>query len=331
MPFKIAIDNIEYFEWEAIITGHVIDGAYAGNEYPLIRLQNGAPLRTVEARRYFNNLSGWPIEAHHQTEILLHISWHPGTAMIDTGHPVVGIGPLDHFETRVDVSPAMQDARFWAKHLQDLLPRKVHPREGYFLDEEPPETKYFGLEPDAIAHYRRDGLDANANTKVTPFMRVAIDATRYIELEFNTGLEDREQFWLGDTSNHSKTMIGYKSRTPSLPALRVEELMQLVRLGLSDVGMSLLLLTTCYVEEITDDLKGFAQKLLSALPGVRQDRVATMTEELLQHLMILETEWYEASEHGWINKAPLSQRNPKNPLSQLTATDYQYIRDFFRG
>lgn len=329
MPFKITIDSLEYFEWEAIITGHVVDGAYAGNEYLMFALQNGEALRAVEARRYFNNLSGWPIEAHHKTEIKLHISWEPGSAPIASDSPVIGIGPLDHFETRIDVSHAMRDARFWAKHLQDLLPRRVHPHDGYYLDEEPPETKYFGLEPEVVASYRRDGLDADAHAKVIPFIRCPLDARRHIELEFNTGLEDRERFWLCDSTNNRQAMIGYKSRTHSLPALRTEELLQLVRLGLDDAGMILLLLSTCYIEEITDELKALTQRILSALPGVRQDRVATMAEELLDHLMILETEWYETAEHGWVNKATMSQRNPKNPMSQLTTADYQTIRAFF--
>jgi hypothetical protein len=332
MPFNIAIDKVEYFGAETVITGHVVDGAYAGNEYLLVPLQNGSQIRTVEARHYFNHLSGWPIQAKHQTEIMLHIPWQQDYTAIDESAAVIGIGPLEIFDTRIDVSHVMQDARFWARHLQELLPRPRHPREGYWLDDDgPPEMKYFGLDSDSIASYRRDGLDAGNNIKATPFIRVNINKTQYVELEFNTGLEDRECFWLADNASMQKAMIGYKSRTNSLPALRVEELMRLIQLGLGESGMTLLLLTACYVEEVTDELLALTTRLLSALPGVIADQVGTMAEKLLEQLMLLETEWYKTVELDWVNKAPMSQRNPNNPLSQLTPVDYAFIRTFFEG
>lgn len=330
MPFTISIDNVEYLGSEVVITGHVASGAYAGGEYLMIPLVGGKSIKTIEARRYFNNLSGWPIGPEHATEITLHIPWEAGDAVIDSNQPVTGVGSLNNYATRVDVSHALQDPRFWAMHLRDMFPPSMDRSTDYWTQEqEPPETTYFGLPPDALSTYRRDSLNADASKEVTPYIRIPVTSSNYLELEFNAGIEDREQFWIGCSARNVRVLMGYKSRADSLPAFRVEEVVQLVKRGIGTPAFAVLLLTTCYVEDITEELIQLTEKLLSELPGVLRNRTQAMAENLLQHLTILESEWDDTHERGWINKAPLSQRNPGNRLSQLGMADFQFIRDFF--
>jgi hypothetical protein len=321
MPFEMTITRVQQGAGELALSGRIVEGAYFGPE--LVRVPNAAG-EDVELWVSHHSMTGklaWPVEPSHDVTLTLSVR-PPRGLKVDTRRRVVGLGCVLMNTKRHDITDALADPRFWAV----VLGRHLQSDEG----EEEPEEAFFGLTHDVLTAYHEEVFHRRYHQGTWPFVRLPVDRTRSIELEFAASVERQQRFWVG--VGEERTLCGYDSGHFSLPAFRLEEVAWLLEQpGFAPRAGALLLLSGCFVNEATAELRRLVTPLLEAVPGASRARVPEMAAAFVEGRVVDGLAWTRDPERGWVNNWVYSQRNPQSRLSVLGEGDFEIIDEFFGG
>lgn len=324
MPFKLQIASVKYCDAEIAISGRLVEGAYAGPEAIVIHGQDGTSVVAIVTHHSLYLPQDWPVLPSHDTVLNLFINAPTSVFRVDESQPLIGRGTIFENANKVDISQVLSDPIFWAMQLNERLISE---------DVEEPSEAYFGVSTDEINRYYYEHLNSRFNAGVWPYIRLPLNETKFVELEFAASIEYQERFWIGNLQVPHRVLLGYHSGHFSLPAFRFEEILWFydVLECLPTIRVAtVLLMSACYVEDPSDRLLQLAMELFSQLPGVKSGIVRSMATAFLENLTVTDVRWEHNSDFGWLNNWRYSQRNPKSTMSVLNRDDFAFISEYFR-
>lgn len=324
MPFKLQISGVEYRGSEIAISGKLLEGAYAGPEAVVIRGEDGLPVTVAVTHHSLYLPKDWPVLPSHDTTILTLSIDAPSSAFrVDESQPVIGRGTVFENPNRVDISNVLSEPVFWAMQLSLSLGSD---------DVEEPNEAYFGVSTESVNDYYREAVDSKLGAGVWPYIRVPLDDSRFVELEFAASIEYQDRFWIGQARIPHRVLLGYHSGHFSLPAFRLEEILwfhDLLGKTTAYRSATLLLMSACYVQEPSDPAMQLATELFSHLPGVKSGIAQSMAKTFLDNLTVPDLRWQHDSDLGWTNNWRYSQRNPQSTMSVLSRDDFAFVSKYF--
>ena len=161
---------------------------------------------------------------------------------------------------------------------------------------------------------------------VWPFIRVSLDARRYVEVEFTDDHEER--YWIGLAD--WRALLGYESSHASLPAFRPEELAWITdRLPDERRSFAFLLLKATYFPSAEPAAQRLISRLVEALPGLLEDRASELVAECLQDQVSEDVAWRRDPDLGWVCESVYAARRENGALSTLAPSDFPRIAEFF--
>lgn len=323
MPFSLQISNISYGAEEIAITGKLISGAYFGPEAITLHCLDGRLVNAAVTSHRMQNPEDWPVLPAHKTILTVNVRALPASTQLDESKPVIGRGTLFENSNRVDISDALGDPRFWACNF------------GYDLESdevEDPCSTFWGISRNSINDYYVEEFSDRQKAGVWPYLHLDVSGGRYIEIEWAASIEYQRRIWIGGFETERRTILGYDSGHFSWPALRPEELVQILertRQGEPDHPGAILLLKACYLEEIDQLPLELVTQLVAGLPGIKAEHASTVASIAIHNCLVPGVQWVMSPDLGWVNSWRYSQRNPQSPLSVLTPLDFQVIKHFF--
>jgi len=164
---------------------------------------------------------------------------------------------------------------------------------------------------------------------VWPFVRLPLDDSRYLEIEYAEveEMEEQDRVWIGSADSR-RVLLGFESPSSSFPTLRIAELLMIANRLNEHRSAPLLLLRGAYLTAADTPPKDAIRKWLQLVPGLPPERIPDMLADLVNKV-IPEVQWRKDPALGWINNGVYSQRNPKSEMSLLEKQDFQFIQWFF--
>lgn len=164
---------------------------------------------------------------------------------------------------------------------------------------------------------------------VWPFVRLPLDASRYLEIEYAEleEMEEQDRVWIG-SGDGRRVLLGYESPHFSFPTLRIAELLMIANRLKEHRSAPLLLLRGAYLTAADKPPKNEIRTWLRLVPAIPPESIADIVADLVKKV-IPELQWRKDPALGWINNGVYSQRNPKSELSLLEKQDFQFIQSFF--
>lgn len=320
MPFEMTIKRVEQGKGEIALSGRIVEGAYFGPELVRVPVARGPDVELWVSHHSMTGMLAWPVEPSHDVTLTLSVRLPPEGLQVDSSRRLVGLGCVLMNSRRHDITDALADPRFWAV----VLGRHLQSDE----DEDDPEERFFGLDADVLEAYHEEVFHQRYHQGVWPFVRVAVDSARFVEMEFAASVEHQQRFWVG--RGEERALAGYDSGHFSLPAFRVEEVAWLLgQPGFTPRVAALLLLSGCFTKEATAELRQLVTPLFEAVPGAIRARVPDMAAAFMEGRVVGGLEWKRDAGRGWINNWIYSQRNPASRLSVLGQGDFELIERFF--
>ena len=160
------------------------------------------------------------------------------------------------------------------------------------------------------------------DTGIWPFIRLHLDGSRYVEIEYAAGAEHQNRVWIGEIDTR-RALLGYDSGHFSFPSFRIQEVLALADRMTGHPSAPPLLLPGVY--RTTDDTlpAEMVESWLSQVPGIRREFIPLIVNQLLKNV-IPKLRWNFAQPLGWTNNWQYSQRNPQSPMSILTTDDCSF-------
>jgi len=323
MPFKLQISAVEYLGTEIAISGKLLEGAYSGPEAIFVAGKAGDSVTVPVTHHSLYLPKDWPVLPSHDTVLTLSIDTPCSDFRVDESQPIIGRGSVFENPNKVDISDVLSDPVFWATQLSLTLGSD---------DVEEPNEAYFGISTDQVNRYYRDVIDSRLGAGVWPYIRLPVDDSKFVEIEFAASVEYQDRFWIGQSRIPHRALLGYHSGHFSLPAFRFEEILwfhELLGRSCQYRTSVLLLMSACYVQNPSGLPLELALDLFSYLPGVKPGASQLMAKTFLDNLTITNVNWQHDSDFGWINNWRYSQRNPRSTMSVLSRDDFAFITKYF--
>lgn len=318
MPFEMTISRLEARADEITVTGRVTSGAYAGPEWVTLLTTDDRKLTTIVTHHSMSGASEWPITPSDGGTLTLHIRAPRQPLTFDRAAPLTGIGFRQSIDSRVDITPELDDPRFWAMHIGLMLESDD--------DSEATAGDYFGIEADAINEFYDSVLESAWNLGAWPFARLPVGSDAWVEVEFAADVEFQTRFRIG-TESGARIQLGYDSGHFSLPALRWAEIAAIAKAGGERAAM--LMLPGCREGSIAAFDEKAAREMITRLPGFDASLASTAARSITAHCAIEDLRWSRDQALGWINDSTYSQRNPKGLMTTLEPMDFEAVRRFF--
>lgn len=307
---------------ELVVRGRVLDGTYCGPGPIVLRTIDGVEHATHILAHEVEFPESWPAvrQLDRNTVLALRIPVLPAGVEMGT---VTIVHLLGQTRRRVDMSEALTQPEFWAGYL------------GY-LGATGDGTQWLGVPLQAENHWYRSRISRAHLNGISPYVRVALPGSRYIELEMSGSeleippgtVAGELCIWIGDHSGGRRVKLGEHSGHFLLPALRADEARWLAEVTRFEAS-NLLWLGATYIEE-GDDLLPLATRLASGLPGLLPGKAGLIAGELVRRLQREDLKWVRDPQLGWVNNSTCSLRNPEFSYTDpLRNEDFAYIDQFF--
>jgi hypothetical protein len=298
------------------VSGELVEGTYSGPESVLLFDRTGSWVPSAIVSHEILLPKNWPVVPGDGSTLVLQIALPSPMFELDPAQAVIGQGSLSRNDNRVDISTSLSDPGFWAVHMwlhaeSDILP-------------DPPSA--WGLsKEDANQEYERL-FERHWKAGVWPFVRLLVDGSRYVEIEYAAGIEHQNRVWIGGGGGR-RVLMGYHSGHFSFPSFRITEVLALAnRIG-AHPSAPLLLLPGAYMEAGEILSTETVTRWLTQMPGIRMEFIPLVLPPLLEN-SVPDLHWKMDERLGWINNWQYSQRNPQSPMSILTTDDFIFIHEF---
>jgi len=316
MPFRLRVLSVAPSSSGLSVSGNLVEGTYYGPEVVLLCDRAGRWVSTGIVSHEVLLPKSWPIVPGDGSTLVLHVSLPSPTFELDRAQLVVGQGTISINGNRVDISNSLSDPAFWALHMwlhaeSDSLP-------------EPPTAWGLSTE-EANKEYERL-FERHWDAGVWPFVMLPLEGSRYVEIEYAAGVEHQERVWIGEVGGR-RTLLGYYSGHFSFPSFRIMEVLALANRISSQPSVPLLLLPGAYMQANEFLPAEMVRRWVTQVPGIKTEFIPKVIAPLLEN-SVPQLYWKLDERLGWINDWQYSQRNPRSPLSILTADDFRFIQEF---
>jgi hypothetical protein len=216
--------------------------------------------------------------------------------------------------SRIDVTGSLTDPSFWALHMS-TSPESAWDVWDFTRRE---------LDELFIRFFKRYWDDG-----AWPFIRLPLDDSRYLEVEYAEmeEMEAQDRVWIG-SGDGRRVLLGFESPHFSFPTLRIAELLMIANRLNEHCSAPLLLLRGAYLTAADKAPKDAIRTWLQFLPAIPPSSIPGLLAALVKNV-IPDVQWHKDPELGWINNGVSSQRNPKSKMSLLEKQDFQFIQWFF--
>lgn len=216
--------------------------------------------------------------------------------------------------SRIDVTGSLAEPSFWALQMSTSLESAWDAWD--FTKREADEL--------FVRFFRRHWGDG-----AWPFVRLALDDSRYLEIEYAEVEETEEQdrVWIG-SGDGRRVLLGFESPHFSFPTLRMAELLMIANRLNEHRSAPLLLLRGAYLTATDKPPKDAIRTWLQLVPAIPPESIPDILADLVKNV-VPEVQWRKDPALGWINNGVYSQRNPKSKMSLLEKQDFQFIQWFF--
>jgi hypothetical protein len=216
--------------------------------------------------------------------------------------------------SRIDVTGSLADPSFWA------LQMSTSPESAWDV------WDFTGPEVDElfVRFFKRHWDDG-----AWPFVRLALDDSRYLEIEYAEveEMEAQDRVWIG-SGDGRRVLLGFESPHFSFPTLRMAELLMIANRLKEHRSTPLLLLRGAYLTAADKPPKDAIRTWLQLVPGIPPESIPDILAHVVKNV-VPEVQWRKDPALGWINNGLYSQRNPKSKMSVLEKQDFQFIQWFF--
>jgi hypothetical protein len=316
MPFTFKVIGVTRESDELVLSGRILSGAFFGPEAIIMRSSDGTEFASYVLQHGMESPEGWPVvPQHRQTTLTLRTPLPPhGFNVVE----LEGVGVVAQASGRIDMSNMLLEPEFWATQLE------LHCQSD---DTENPGLEWLGVTQQAASEWYLERIQAPINRGVWPYLRVEVEASKYIEFEMAGGAEYQDRILIGDTSTGERALLGYHSGHFSLPALRIEELAHIAQLT-EWAPANLLWLSATYMQD-DRDIRSLVVRLVSGVPGLSSRHHQVMADAFLESLKVSGLKWVVDPTLGWINNWAYSQRNPQSLLCHLKSAEFAFVQRFF--
>ena len=215
---------------------------------------------------------------------------------------------------RIDVTGSLADASFWALQMSTSSESAWDVWD--FTRREADEL--------FVRFFKRHWDDG-----AWPFVRLPLDDSRYLEIEYAEveEMEEQDRVWIG-SGDGRRVLLGFESPHFSFPTLRMAELLMIANRLNRHRSTPLLLLRGAYLTAADKPPKDAIRTWLQLVPAIPPESIPDILADLVKNV-VPEVQWRKDPALGWINNGVYSQRNPKSKMSLLEKQDFQFIHWFF--
>jgi hypothetical protein len=216
--------------------------------------------------------------------------------------------------SRIDITASLADPSFWA--LQMSTSHESASDVWNFTSRETDEL--------FVRFFKRHWDDG-----AWPFIRLPLDDSRYLEVEYAEveEMEAQDRVWIGSADGR-RALLGFESPHFSFPTLRIAELLMIANLLNEHRSAPLLLLRGAYLTAADKPPKDAIRTWLQLVPAIPPESIPDILADLVKNV-VPDVQWRNDPKLGWINNGIYSQRNPKSEMSLLEKQDFQFIQWFF--
>jgi hypothetical protein len=216
--------------------------------------------------------------------------------------------------TRIDLTGSLADPSFWAFQMS------TSPESAWDVWD---FTK--GEADELFDRFFRSHWDDGA----WPFVRLPVDDSRYLEIEYAEveEMEEQDRVWIG-SGDGRRVLLGFESPHFSFPTLRMAELLMIANRLSEHRSAPLLLLRGAYLTAADKPPKDAIRAWMQLVPAMPPESIPGILADLVKNA-VPEIQWRKDPALGWINNGVYSQRNPKSEMSLLEKQDFQFIQWFF--
>jgi hypothetical protein len=319
MPFVVRVKSWKGTATALEATGTLVSGAFYGAEAVRLTTRHGAIISGVVVGHEMKKPAGWPIRPEHvKTTLILAIRAYQGVSPRDLAPEVVGLGCIGHNPDRVDLSAELSSPLLWATQLHETL----------VDDGESLVGEIFTVEKDELDGYYERHITAHHDAGRWPYLRVPLSRGRALEVEHADLPDFQVRYWIHDAGG-ARVLLGYESGHFSLPGVRLDELVAVVRDQPDRAARTgLLLMLPCLYLYGGESIAVLAD-VIATLPGLRPGGADRLVATFDENCGSGHGTWARDPALGWIHRGRYSQRDPGSALSILGPEDHAAIASFF--
>jgi hypothetical protein len=177
-----------YSTSEITVSGELVEGTYSGPEAVSVCDRNGRWVSSRVTHHEVMLLKDGPVVAGDGSTLVLYIAFPNPAFELDDSQFIAGQGAVDRNCNRVDISRSLNEPAFWMIQLWLYVQSENLP--------DPPRA--WGLsDEDANEEYARL-FQHRWDAGIWPFVRMPVDGSRYVEIEYAAGIEYQTRVWIGE-------------------------------------------------------------------------------------------------------------------------------------